>query len=391
MRRNRWLQALLILLVIIASLYLLQILWQLGQRFAGVGILFFLAWMIAFMLSPIVDVLHANRVPRLLAVVLMYLALALIAVFFTLLAVPSLVDQMTLLAGNIPKYTESLTQLTDSVHNELAAQGVSDDYLVSALQGAVTRLDTLSTVVMKDSLSIASGIAAAMFNGILVLVLSFYMTLDGRNIVAKLLTLVPPRYQRSGQLFLDSVSQSFGGFLRTQLVLAIITGVATGVVMRVFGLGFILVVALVCGIVTLVPLIGNIVALGPPLIIAAFQAPNKLTVLWVFIALWAVQQVLLNVVVPRLLSGSVGLHPLLIFFAMLFGASATGAWGAIFGVPVVAVVFIMARHFYRDVLIHLPLYADVQQKEQVAALELGRTKERLSEGERAREPVAPAT
>jgi len=356
-RQNRWLQALIVLLVLIAAVYLLQLAWQLGQRFAGVLILFLLAWMIAFMLSPVVETLRRAGVPRRLAVVVVYVVIALLVVVVLLLAVPALVQQINVLAGALPLYSERVTQYVTDLHNELAARGVTDDYLLGATQAAVARMDALSTVVMRNSLTLAGGVAAGLFDGIIVLILSFYMTLDGDRILVRVLSSVPPSYQRQAVLFMESVAQSFGGFLRAQLLLAIISGVITGVVMRIFGLNYVLTTAVVCGLVMLVPLVGNIVALVPPVMIAVFQAPSNLTVVWVLLVLWAAQQIMLNVLVPRLLSESVGLHPLLVFFSMLLGASAAGPWGAIFGVPVIAVICIMWGHCFEDVLAHHPLYA----------------------------------
>lgn len=357
MRHNRWLQALIILLVLIASVYLLELLWKLGQRFAGVLLLFFLAWTVAFALSPLIEALVARRVPRLLAVTGLYVVIVLVVLLFGVLAVPAIVQQVNLLAGSIPASSSTIMAAVDRVHSDLVARGVSDEFLLPAAKTAADRVDALSAQVMANSLSLPVRFATGLFDGILVLVLSFYMALDGPTIMRKLLSLVPPAYRRTANLFVDSVSSSFGGFIRTQLVLALVAALFTGVVMRLFGLGYVLTVAVVCGLIMLVPMVGNILALVPPVFIALVQGQEKWTALWVFLALWAAQQVLLNIVAPRLLGQSVGLHPLLVFFAMLLGASTAGAWGAIFGVPVVAVGVVMARHFYRVVLIQTPLFA----------------------------------
>lgn len=357
MRHNRWLQALIILLVLIASVYLLELLWKLGQRFAGIVLLFFLAWTVAFALTPLIEAMVARRIPRLLAVTSLYAIIVLAVLVFAVLAVPAIVQQVNLLAGSIPASSSAIMASIDRAHSDLVARGVSDDFLVSAAKTAADRIDNLSAQVMANSLTLPVRFATGLFDGIVVLVLSFYMALDGPSIMRKLLSLVPPAYRRTANLFVDSVSSSFGGFIRTQLVLALVAALFTGLVMRLFGLGYVLTVAVVCGLIMLVPMVGNILALAPPVVVALIQAQEKWTALWVFLVLWAAQQVLLNIIAPRLLGQSVGLHPLLVFFAMLLGASTAGAWGAIFGVPIVAVGVVMARHFYRVVLSQTPLFA----------------------------------
>jgi predicted PurR-regulated permease PerM len=105
-----------------------------------------------------------------------------------------------------------------------------------------------------------------------------------------------------------------------------------------------LLASVVAGIFLLIPFLGPVVAVWVPVTIALFTRPDAALVL--FIALLALQQVIFHVVAPRIMHQEVGLHPLLVFFAVLTGARVAGIWGAIFGVPVVAVLATMAS-FYR--------------------------------------------
>jgi hypothetical protein len=77
---------------------------------------------------------------------------------------------------------------------------------------------------------------------------------------------------------------------------------------------------------------------------------------WVFISLFILQFVVINVLMPRIMSQSVGLHPLLVFAAVLVGARVGGGWGAIFGVPVAAMLYLLVRAFYQRVIVRMPLY-----------------------------------
>jgi len=100
----------------------------------------------------------------------------------------------------------------------------------------------------------------------------------------------------------------------------------------------------VAALVLLIPFLGPVAAVVLPLTIALLTHP-EVTIL-LFIALLALQQVIFNVLAPRIMSRQVGLHPLLVFFAVLTGARVAGVWGAIFGVPIVAVLTTMTS-FYR--------------------------------------------
>jgi hypothetical protein len=124
--------------------------------------------------------------------------------------------------------------------------------------------------------------------------------------------------------------------------------------MELAQLPYALVLSLLSGLVMLIPFIGPYLAVAPPVILAVILAPN--TVWWVFGLLFVLQALVINVLAPRILSQSVGIHPLLVFAAVLVGAKVAGAWGAIFGVPLAAMLYLLARAFYQRVVLHMPLY-----------------------------------
>jgi predicted PurR-regulated permease PerM len=118
--------------------------------------------------------------------------------------------------------------------------------------------------------------------------------------------------------------------------------------MTVAGLGFVLVTSLLSAVLMLIPLLGPILALVPPLVIALFQAPGVAP--WVLLALLVYEQVMINVLMPRIIGEMVGLHPLLVFAALLAGIRLAGVWGALFGIPVAAALSAIALFFYLRIL-----------------------------------------
>jgi predicted PurR-regulated permease PerM len=114
--------------------------------------------------------------------------------------------------------------------------------------------------------------------------------------------------------------------------------------MQVLGVQYALLGGVVAGVILLIPFVGPVVAIWVPVTIALFTSPGA--VLPLLIVLLAMQQVIFNIIAPRVMSRQVGIHPLLVFFAVLAGARVAGIWGAIFGVPVVA-VFVTMLTFYR--------------------------------------------
>jgi predicted PurR-regulated permease PerM len=187
-----------------------------------------------------------------------------------------------------------------------------------------------------------------------VLILSFYIMLDGDKIATLFVELMPSRYREDVAGGLELIDRTFGGFVRGQLIQAAVYGVGCLLVMALADLPYALVISLFSGLAMLIPFIGPYLAVAPPVILAVILAPGA--VWWVFALLFVLQFVVINVLAPRILSQSVGIHPLLVFAAVLVGAKVAGGWGAIFGVPLAAMLYLLVRAFYQRVVLHMPLY-----------------------------------
>lgn len=349
MERSPWFRALVILLVVIAFIYLLGRVWEIAASFSDIILLFFLAWLLAFVLKPVARLLrHRLGVPWPLAVGLVYLGLFVALFLAAVIMVPIVALQLAQLGTNLPKWAEELPSLTTPLQAALLERGI-DVNLERWYQNQdlPDQIQQVGTLVIQNTLSLVTGIASAVFAVLVVLILSFYFLLDGDAIADELLALVPSSYRREVKYLLESVECTFGGFLRGQLLQAMIYGIGTALVMYFAGLGYVLLASLVAGVVMFIPFFGPFLALAPPLLVAFFHLPITGVVL-VLAALLVLQQVVLNILAPKIMSESVGIHPLLVFLAILAGAKMAGLAGAIFGVPIAGVLNAMLWHFYRQ-------------------------------------------
>ncbi|MHB1414070.1 MAG: AI-2E family transporter, partial [Chloroflexota bacterium] len=168
----------------------------------------------------------------------------------------------------------------------------------------------------------------------------------GERIADRTLRVVPAGHKEGARYLMESIDHSFGGFLRGQLLQSVIYSAGTVIVMTVAGLDFVLLAGLIAALAMAIPFFGPFIAIAPPIILAATQGPLSL-VIGVGVALFILQQIVFNVVAPRVMSQAVGIHPLLVLLAILVGAKLAGIAGAIFGVPVAAVISAMAVFFYQ--------------------------------------------
>jgi len=349
--RDPWLRALSILGCAIAGFYLFGLLWGIVQEFADIILLFFLAWLVAFVLEPLVGTLVEGRLPRLAAIGLTYLALLVVMALGVVLLVPALTLQIVEVVRSMPTYVEQATALLTTM------QGNTNEWLTahgspvlvdigSALNPAELsrRADALGPPILSNVVGFATGAATLMAELLIMLILSFYFMVDGARLAESLIIALPLRAQDDVRFLVASIHHAFAGFLRGQTIQSLVGGIGTGLIMSVLQVDYALLASVVAGVVLLIPFLGPVVAVAVPVTIALLTHP-EVTIL-LLVALLALQQVIFNVLAPRILSRQVGLHPLLVFFSVLTGARVAGVWGAVFGVPIVAVVATMVS-FYR--------------------------------------------
>ncbi|MBI2756493.1 MAG: AI-2E family transporter [Chloroflexi bacterium] len=353
MIRDPWLRALVAVMCAIASIYLVTLLWQVLQQFSDILLLFFLAWLLAFVLEPVVTLLRVHgRLPRSAAIGLTYATLLVVIAVGIVLLVPALADQIGQVVRDLPTYADRIA----SVSNDLAASSNTwltdrgSPVLVDAralLDPAdlTRRIEALGPPLLNNAVQLATGAATLLLEAVIVLILSFYFMADGPRISHTAIALLPPRAQDDTRYLVFSIHRAFAGFLRGQVIQGLVSGLGTGLAMAALGVEYALLSAVVAGGVILIPFLGPVVAVGLPVAIALFTRSG-----WdwavLLVILFAMQQVIFNVLSPRIMSRQVGIHPLLVFFAVLAGARLAGVWGAVFGIPVVAVVVTMVL-FYR--------------------------------------------
>jgi len=357
MPTDRLQRVLIWLLIAAVGVFLLERLFVLMTLFATPLLLFALAWLIALVLQPMIAWMTALtlpvpfisrripgtaiiapgwRLPRALAVLLVYLVLLAVVVFLIILLVPVIGSQLAGLETTLPDASGVVLSWATSLEEEVRRFGLQIN-LASVLQPDVLmqQATAVGTALIGQSLGIVSGIAILMINLVLVFILSFYMTLDGPRLASRVLEILPSTWRGDTLTLFTIVNRTFGGFLRAQIVQALFYGLATAVLMVALGLSDIALASVLAAILVLIPLIGGVIAIIPPLVIVLIENPDRFLI--TLIGLLIVQQLLFNMIMPRLMGRIVGLHPLLVFAAILAGAVLAGAWGILFGVPIAGV------------------------------------------------------
>jgi predicted PurR-regulated permease PerM len=370
MDNTRLTRILLILLIVLAALFLAQMLWQLASGFADLLLLFLLGWLVAFVLNPVVFQLSEHPVPhtliralepmlgaerarqwkmrrlsRGLVVVIIYLFLVLVVVVLVAMFAPTAITQLSVLARQMPEYMARAPEASGWIQDRLARFGLNlkvDD----AVRAATAGLQGYAATLIQNALGIFTSLLSLLANLFFVLILGFIITLDGPRLRHRVLRVVPNSFNDEIEFLERSIDKTFGGFIRGQLIQSGLQLGATAIVMTIFGLDFVVIASLFAGLFMLIPLVGPFLALLPPLLVVVIESPG--VTVWVLVILFAIQFVIVNVLMPRMMSEAVGLHPLLVFAAILFSVKIAGFWGAFFGIPVAGVLWAMGKFFFDE-------------------------------------------
>jgi predicted PurR-regulated permease PerM len=178
---------------------------------------------------------------------------------------------------------------------------------------------------------------------LIVFILSIYMVIDRDQIMAFLFRLVPPTYAEEARLLQTATARSFGGFLRGQSLMGIVYFAVALFAHLALGLGLTALSAVAAGVLMAIPFFGPFIAWAPPVLVALFTKPEAFLPTLVIMGIgWLL---VMNVLQPRIMQGAVGIHPIVVLGSVLVGSKIAGIPGAIFGIPIAAVVSAFFFHF----------------------------------------------
>jgi predicted PurR-regulated permease PerM len=293
-------------------------------------------------MSPLVSWLEDRLgAPRPVVVSGTYL-LALIVLGFALFYTgAAITQQVAELARNYPESRAVIVSQLDGWERSLELGRLRVD-LTDLYAGAEAQVELLGSQILEQAEAIAGITIAALGSLLLIIFLSLYMLMDSKRILPRLRSAVPRQYQDEAELFERTTVRAFGGFLRAQLLLAVLMGVLVALVGTIFGIPYLFLWATVSALAMLIPFFGPPLALIPPIVGAAIFAGGA--ALPVAIILFVAQTFLVTWLQPRLMRDALGLHPILVLVGLLVGAQVAGVWGALFGIPVIAVAWVFMSY-----------------------------------------------
>ncbi len=335
----RWVQMVMLPLGLLA-------LWALARAAGTILLVVIVAGIVALMLAPVVRLLE-RRIPRGLAIATVYVGFFLfVAVVGFLLANP-VASQVTTFEHNIPQISRDANRQLNNLQSWLNRQGIH----VHIQHQGQTALQTLQKYVSKRSSTLVtfsrdllSGIVTVSFDLVLILVLSIYLLLYGKQIGELVRRVMPPGDGTPSDDYPLLVQQAVSGYVRGQLLFSLIMGASAAVALTIMGVVGIfpagetygVFFGAFYGLMEFIPYIGPIIGPIPAILVGLFQ--NPISAVWLILLFVALQQLEGHVVAPQVFRISLRINPILIILALLIGYQIYGIVGALVALPVAAVV-----------------------------------------------------
>lgn len=310
------------LATIAVLIYLLQFLFTFLRDFSDIILILVFGWLVSFILEPFVDLFTKYlKIPKAISTVIVFVLSAILIILTFALFIPDILSQFKALEKVVPQFLDSSPpQVQKSVENTFNS--------------------------LNNYGSLIPSVTQFIINLVTILILSFYLVIDKDNINKRVFAITPKKYHEMLRFVQRVIDQSFASFVRIQILWGVIGGLITWIVLTVFGVNFAASTSIMAGILTAVPVIGPIIGVIPPLFVALIEKPDQAVI--IFLVIFIIQQFIFNVFGPKLIGKAFNINPVIVILSLLIGIKVAGFTGAIFAIPVISIVLIVARELYKD-------------------------------------------
>ncbi len=325
-----------VLLIFIAFLYI----------FSSILLPFIAGMSIAYFLDPVADRLERLGLSRLMATIVILVAFVIVFALALVILIPVLINQFNDFAQRVPGYISQLQQFIANYQDSVlpgwirSQLGTIKDNLSGILSEGMGFLTGLFAQIWNSGKAIVDVISLLVVTP----VVAFYILLDWDRMVAKVDQWVPRDYVSDVRQIATEVDQAIAGFIRGQGSLCLILGIYYALGLSIVGLNFGLLIGLFAGMISFIPYVGSLVGLVIAIGVAIVQFwPDYIWIIAVLAVFFSGQFLEGNILQPKLVGSSVGLHPVWLMFALFAFGALFGFVGLLVAVPAAAAVGVLVR------------------------------------------------
>jgi len=340
---GRWIRALLILATLTVALVFIGLAANVVLYFSDIILILVMAWVFAFVLSPVVTFIKRFLpAPRSLVVVTVYALLFIVLSAIALVIASQLADSIVKFTDELPTLRERMPEIVGEWQERLDGLGMQID-LVLVANDALDTIAESSGQFLGPLQELALASLSTLGNLMFMVFLSLFIVIDKDRLLGFVNQVTPPRFAEEMRLFQTSVASSFGGFIRGQGIQGLVFGAVAAAGSIALGIEFVPLTTALVAIFQMIPFFGPFISWAPPVVAAILTQPDAIIPILIIMAVgWFVT---MNIVQPRVMASSVGIHPIVVLVSVLIGLRLQGVVGAIFAIPVAAVISAFFFHY----------------------------------------------
>ncbi|WP_456274858.1 AI-2E family transporter [Bacillus sp. AK031] len=292
-----------------------------------------------FLLNPIVNYIQRFKVPRVVAILIIYILIIGLLVLAIGNLVPTITKQFTALANELPEYASKTIQYFENLSRSdefREFMNEQQDLLETAQQRLVEFANNLPTLITGSFQNVLGFVANIAIILVTVPLLLFYMFKDGHKFPVAVANFLPSAYRKEAMTILKETGSTLAAYIQGQVTVGLFVGVLSLIGYLIIDLRFALVLAITVSVTNIIPYVGPLIGGAPALIVGLFDSPGK--ALLVLLILVIAQQVEGNILSPLILGKTLDTHPATIIILLLAAGNLAGVLGMILAVPTYAVI-----------------------------------------------------
>lgn len=315
------------ILLFFLTVFFIWVFWLIRE----VVLFLFISLILALALEPFVDFLVRKKFHKGFSVVLVVLTMLFVVIGLASVSLVPFIHQTQILIANFPNYIKYLSGIPGA-----------GEYINKFNDGIFAQLNQSGGSVINFTLNAFSGFLSL----ILIFVFTIYMLIDFKNLRLMFVDFFEDGRREEIQRLVNKIETRLGGWLRGQIFLMFIIGFFTYIGLLILGMDYALALAVIAGLLEIVPIIGPIISVVPAAFIAFFISP--VLGIGVVVLYIVVQQLENNVIVPKVMQRAVGFNPLVTIIALMVGGQLLGVVGAILAIPILITIYEVFKYIVKD-------------------------------------------
>lgn len=309
-----------------------------------------LSVILAYLFNPIINYFEKKNIKRIYGVLILYLMILGVVLILAFIVVPRSSREIKKLATDMPKYIKNISNFVDELSNRYYTTIGGLPPLFQGVQEVVREnIAGLETIVVNGLKSFFTGLIntfTKLISLILTPILTFYFLADKDYFIKKVKKLIPVKHKEKSLELFRKIDFALSKFVRGKIILAIFVGVTITIALLIIGVDFAVFIGIITALADVIPYIGPFLGFVPAVFFAFLSSPIK--ALWVSILFVTIQWVENNILAPKIIGDTTGIHPMLVLLSIIVGGAIFGVVGMILSVPVVAVIIILVDFFYAE-------------------------------------------